>query len=135
LKSTGPLRSTAGRSSSSDTKLEVGRAGEVLAAELLRKKKYDIVALNSKSKLGEIDIIARKGKMICFVEVKTRSSDEFGAGAEAVDFRKQKKIISLAQTFLLKNNYADCDIRFDVIDILISKGSSQIEHLEDAFQA
>ena len=109
----------------------VGQAGEDLAVDFLRKKKYKILTVNYRSRFGEIDIVAQKGKIICFVEVKNRSSDKFGVGAEAVNLSKQKKIISLAQQFLFQNKYADCDFRFDVIDI----SAGCIEHFENAFQA
>ena len=63
----------------------LGRAGEVKAAEFLKKKGYKIIKTNYKTYCGEIDIIANDGEYTVFVEVKTRTSDEFGAPAEAVD--------------------------------------------------
>ena len=69
----------------------IGDMGERRAVKFLKKKGYKILETNFKTNFGEIDIIARKGDYICFVEVKTRSSDNFGEPREAVNFHKQKK--------------------------------------------
>ena len=71
----------------------LGKFGESEAEHYLKKKRYKILEKNYRGRLGEIDIIAEKKKEIIFVEVKTRKSDKFGKPYEAVDFRKQRKII------------------------------------------
>ncbi|HQP12145.1 MAG TPA: YraN family protein [Candidatus Omnitrophota bacterium] len=85
-------------------KITLGRRGEALAAEYLKKAGYRIVACNFRNALGEIDIVARDGAILCFVEVKTRSSDDFGGPAEAVSLFKQRKLIQLARAFLKEQN-------------------------------
>ena len=73
----------------------IGDMGEKKAVKFLKKKGYRILETNFKTKFGEIDIIAKKEGCICFVEVKTRSSDNFGEPREAVNFYKQQKISSV----------------------------------------
>ena len=107
----------------------LGRAGELKAAEYLKKKGYKILEKNFKTHFGEIDIIVRDGEYIVFVEVKTRSGDEYGAPCEAVDARKREKYFKVAEEYLLRAGKTDSPCRFDVIEI--EKG--QINHIINAF--
>lgn len=95
----------------------LGDKGERIACKELKKKGYKILEKNYRIKLGEIDIIAQDGDTLVFVEVKTRSSDEYGTPAEAVDKHKQKRIRQVAASFLLKHKYKDTECRFDVVCI------------------
>lgn len=79
-----------------------GYKGEDLAADFLRRKGYDIVAVNYTTSFGEIDIVARYKETTVFVEVKSRRSERFGVPAEAVHYRKRKKIVKTAQCWLGK---------------------------------
>jgi len=110
--------------------LGFGRKGEKKAASYLKKKGYEILDMNYRTKVGEIDIIAGKGDLVVFVEVKARKTDEFGKGYEAVDARKADKIIRSAQFYFAKRQL-ESPCRFDVISI----DGGEITHIENAFGA
>ena len=107
----------------------LGRAGEVKAAEFLKDKGYKIIKTNYKTHFGEIDLIAKDGETLVFIEVKTRSSDAFGAPSEAVNLKKQEKYFRVATEFLQRQGCLDADSRFDVVEI----ENGQINHLINAF--
>jgi len=106
---------------------------EEIAKKYLIKNDYKIIEQNFISKFGEIDIIALKAGIICFVEVKGRKNTKYGLPRESVTTNKQKKIILCAKYFLLQNKYYDIQCRFDVIEIVLDE--KKIEHIEDAFWA
>ena len=110
-------------------KRTIGDKGEDFAVKYLRKKHYKILERNYSGKFGEIDIIVKDGEYIVFVEVKTRSGDEYGAPCEAVDARKREKYFKVAEEYLLRNGKSDSPCRFDVVEI--EKG--QINHIINAF--
>jgi putative endonuclease len=85
----------------------LGRAGELKAAEFLKKAGYKIIKKNYRTPFGEIDIIALDGETLVFVEVKTRSSDDYGAPSEAVNQKKQEKYVRTALSFLQKEKKTD----------------------------
>ena len=115
----------------------LGAWGEALAAEYLRKKRYQIVASGFRSRFGEIDLIAKNRKYLVFVEVKLRKSADFAQAREFVDFRKQEKLRTTAAVYLSENP-TNLQPRFDVIEIYAPEGtqtvSPEIYHMEDAFQ-
>lgn len=105
-----------------------GDEGETLAALFLEKAGYKILERNYRCLYGEIDIIALKKKEVVFAEIKRRSGSAFGAGYEAVDRKKQEKIIKTAQIYINEKKIsAPC--RFDVISI----DNGAINHIENAF--
>ncbi len=111
-----------------------GEWGEKIALRFLRRKKYQILEKNFSSVSGEIDIIGKKDKIICFIEVKIRSCDEFGSPEMAVTPQKQNKLRKAALSYLkMKKLEENC--RFDIISILTnSEGDVEnIELIEDAF--
>ena len=111
----------------------LGKTGESLACEYLRANKIKVLHKNYKNKIGEIDIIAKEGDTVAFIEVKTRSSYIFGTPAEAVNYRKRQKIIKTALKWMTDKNYED-DIRFDVIEVLINEtGAPDINYIKNAF--
>ena len=110
---------------------ETGTQYEERAAEYLIAQNYQILERNYRIRSGEIDIIARDGTVLVFIEVKYRKNEESGNPLEAVDIRKQKKIINVARYYLYQNKYGDVPCRFDVIGIC----GSHIEHIKDAFWA
>ena len=111
----------------------LGKTGESLACEYLKCNKIKVLDKNYKNKIGEIDIIAKDGDTVAFVEVKTRSSYIFGTPAEAVNYKKQQKIIKTALKWMTDKNYED-DIRFDVIEVLINEtGAPDINYIKNAF--
>lgn len=115
----------------------VGAWGESVAAEFLRKKHYVLDAMNYRSRFGEIDLIAHNRTYLVFVEVKLRKSDSFAAAAEFVDNRKQARLKTTAELYLVENP-TNLQPRFDVIEIYAPQGIETkkpiINHLEDAFQ-
>lgn len=98
-----------------------GDYGEKLAARELIKKGYAIREKNYHTRIGEIDIIAEKDNTVVFVEVKLRKDTKYGLPCEAVDLRKQKKIIETAKDYIQKNDLYNKNFRFDVIEILIQE--------------
>ena len=110
---------------------ETGTQYEERAAEYLIAQNYQILERNYRIRSGEIDIIARDGTVLVFIEVKYRKNEESGNPLEAVDIRKQKKIIKVARYYLYQKKYGDVPCRFDVIGIC----GSHMEHMKDAFWA
>lgn len=114
-----------------------GAWGEALAAEYLRKKRYQIVASGYRSRFGEIDLIAQNRKFLVFVEVKLRKSSDFARAMEYVDKKKQEKIRTTASLYLSENP-TKLQPRFDVIEVYAPEGTAtlhpEINHMEDAFQ-
>lgn len=115
-----------------------GAYGEDIAGKYLIKNGYEILQKNFRTKFGEIDIIAKDGKKIVFVEVKTREDDKFVSPFTAVNKNKQKHIIK-AGLFYLKNNkpFEKVECRFDVVSIITNTNMhnvSKVELIKDAFQ-
>ena len=111
---------------------ELGKQGEEIAAQYLIEKGYEIVERNWRNKHKEIDIIAKDGKDLVIVEVKTRQTDEYGDPDIAVTRQKQRRLISAANAYLFQNKL-DIDTRFDIISIIFKEDKPVIDHIEDAF--
>jgi putative endonuclease len=119
---------------------EVGKIGEEIAAEFLRKKGYRILERNYKFKIpgsfqrGEIDIVAKKKDTICFVEVKTLKDPKIEIfPEEKVDFQKRKKLIKVAESWLIKNKIPlNSKWQIDIISVEIKGGEPKISHFENA---
>jgi len=115
----------------------LGARGEELAVDFLQQNGYRILAKNFSNRMGEIDLIAERAKELHFIEVKTRSDNNFFEPEEAVDFRKQSKIRKVAQVFLSNSGarFSGHDIYLDVIAVIVSPagGSPVIKHLIGAF--
>ncbi|MDP2168236.1 MAG: YraN family protein [Thermodesulfovibrionales bacterium] len=113
----------------------LGAEGEDMAVKFLKKKGLKILERNLRTPFGEIDIIAKDGGTVVFIEVKTRLSDYFGHPAEAVGYRK-KKHIERAALYYLSARRHNAAARFDVISIIMRPGAGEaIEHIKDAFEA
>jgi len=113
--------------------LETGKKGEDLAVKFLQEKGYDILVVNWRFRRSEIDIIAKDGKILVFVEVKTRSADYFGSPASFVSPRKKTLLQDAATAYMQEINHT-WEIRFDIIGILMrSPTNITINHFEDAF--
>lgn len=111
---------------------DLGKLGEELAVGFLQKNGYEILETNWTFQKAEIDIIAQKGNVLAIVEVKTRSSVDFGLPQ---DFVKSKKIQLLAKAvneYVISNDL-EAEIRFDIIAIYQETSTMRIEHIEDAF--
>ncbi len=115
--------------------IEKGKAGEDSALGLLKKNGYKIVERNYRCRYGEIDIIAKDGETIVFVEVKTRSGSSFGPPKASVDHRKQRHIINAATEYLARCGLTDRDARFDVVGIELKGDSYSAELVKNAFDA
>lgn len=112
----------------------LGKLGEELAAGFLEKNGYRILVKNYKSRLGEIDIVASDKDVLCFIEVKARFSDRFGAPQEALIKHKQRQISKAALAFLKEKGLLDAKARFDVISVDYSENSNpKIDLIKDAF--
>lgn len=115
------------------SKQSIGRESEQKACDYLRRRGYKIIAQNYRSKCGEIDIIAEFNGELVFVEVKSRHSAAYGFPAEAVNYRKQQKIIRTAMCYLMQSGRLDRHCRFDVIEVFLD-GDYQVNHIVNAFE-
>ncbi len=112
----------------------LGRMGEKIAADYLCRNNYIILDRNYRvGKMGELDIIARELEYICFIEVKTRRNTLFGMPSEAVSIKKRNNIRRLAYAYLKNRNLIDCDVRFDVVEVLIQASGHSINIIKNAF--
>ncbi|KGO83193.1 hypothetical protein Q763_04070 [Flavobacterium beibuense F44-8] len=111
---------------------DLGKQGEEFAADFLRKNGYDILETNWVYQKAEIDIIARKEDTLAIVEVKTRSSLDFGLPQDFVTPKKIKLLVKAVDEYVTINDL-DVEIRFDIISIYNKKGDFVIEHIVDAF--
>ena len=123
--------------SKTSSHIELGRRGEKLAARYLRSNGYKILYRNFRApKGGEVDIVCRekKTKTLAFVEVKTRSSAEFGAPAHGVTPGKQHLISRGALAWLRMLDNPDIIFRFDIVEVLVEKSGVTISLIRNAFQ-
>ncbi len=111
----------------------LGAKGEQLAAEFLLKNGYEILERNFRYDRAEIDLIAKKENTIVFCEVKTRKSNVFGVGEDAVDPKKRNQIRKAAEGFISGRGLEDHEFRFDVIVVDVAEHSTRIRIIEDAF--
>lgn len=109
---------------------KIGKLGEQIASDYLKNIGYSIIIRNFMCKQGEIDIIAQYKKEIVFIEVKTRTSLNYGYPVEAVNNIKQKHIEKTAQYYLYKTNINNTYIRIDVIEIYLYKNRYKINHIK-----
>jgi putative endonuclease len=118
----------------SNGKLLLGKQGERVAELYLQKKGYKLVERNYRCSGGELDLIVLDRRVVVFVEVKTRTGDGFGTPLEAVEFRKQQRMIRAAQFFLAEKNLQQRDARFDVVGVSWPGREPVVEHIENAFE-
>jgi putative endonuclease len=114
---------------------ELGKSGEELAVAELERRGYAVLARRYRTRHGEIDIVACDGDTTVFVEVKTRSSGEFGTAAEALTLGKQRRLTSMAVDYLARNRLSDRPCRFDVVAIDNCDTSPVITVYTNAFDA
>jgi putative endonuclease len=113
----------------------LGDVGEELAVGRLVTLGYRILDRNYRCPLGELDCIAVKNRTLVFLEVKTRTSGDFGGPLEAVDRRKRRKLTRLAQYYVAQKRLGDVPQRFDVVAVWLDKGCPRVEVIENAFEA
>ena len=113
---------------------ESGKLAEEAAVNFLKEKGYKILSRNFKTKLGEVDVVARDRDTYCFIEVKSRNSDRFGLPQEAVSALKQRQISKAALGYLKKNRLLNEKARFDVVSIMYQNSSPVIDLIKNAFE-
>jgi len=112
---------------------KIGQTGEKAAAQFLCRNGYTLLEQNYRAPFAEIDIIAKEGNCICFIEVKTRTSLKRGLPRESVHHVKQQKIISGASFYLKEKKIFNHQVRFDVIDIIFTSETPEITLIRNAF--
>jgi putative endonuclease len=115
-----------------DSRRALGRWGEQMAADYLRENGYGIEEMNYRCPRGEIDIVARDGSVVAFVEVRTRRGRGHGTPQESITPAKQRKLIEVAQTYLQERELSDVDWRIDVVAISIDGDGPQIRLIRNA---
>lgn len=115
----------------------LGFLGERAAESFLKRKGHKIVARGLRLRGGELDLVAVDGRVVVFVEVKTRRNSELGSPTEAVDIRKQSRMTRAAQVFIKRHSLESYSCRFDVVAVTwpAQFGKPQIEHIANAFEA
>ncbi len=117
-------------------RIRLGKSGEDVACRELRRRGYAILARRYRTRMGEIDIVARDGETIVFVEVKMRTTTAFGTAGEAVGPRKQHKVWLMGSDYLLRHGWHDRPCRFDVVAISTDeRGRQRVEVFQGAFDA
>lgn len=110
-----------------------GEQGEALAVRRLKKAGYKIIETNYRTRLGEIDIIAKEKDTLVFVEVKSRRSVHFGSPKWAITPKKQKKISMVALHYLKATNQSSARARFDVVAVMSNRDKPQVDIIKNAF--
>ena len=120
-----------------DRRLPLGRRGENAAARYLASLGYVIVARGHRDHIGEIDLVAVDGRTVVFIEVKTRTSQDAGHPADAVDGAKQQRLTRLALSYMKRHDLLECSTRFDVVAVTWPDNGRRpmIEHFISAFEA
>src|SRR5713101_2164041 len=113
--------------------IALGKTGEDLACQELERRGYAIVARRYRRRRGELDIIARDGPTLVFVEVKARDDRRYGQAAEAVTLMKRRRIRKLALEYMTRHRLGECPCRFDVVSIHLDGGQPIIEVYQNAF--
>lgn len=112
-----------------------GNEAEEVAVRHLEAQGYRVRARNYGCRLGELDVVAERGELLCFVEVRMRSSAVWGDPAHTVSFAKQRRVVKAALHYLLVHGLRDRMIRFDVISVVGRGERATVEHLPGAFDA
>jgi putative endonuclease len=112
------------------TKIEIGATGEDRAADHLARSGMRIVERNYRCKLGELDIIARDGGMLVFVEVRSRRSDQYGNALDAINWHKRRKVTRVAIAYVTARKPRFVEARFDVVAIT----GDELVHIKDAWR-
>ena len=115
-------------------RISLGKSGEDYACRELERRGYAVLARRFRTRVGEIDIIARDGDAIVFIEVKARRSTRYGEPFEAVDGRKQRKLVRMAAEYVFRFGLGNAGCRFDVVSVLFGEGlRPRIEIVRNAF--
>jgi putative endonuclease len=112
-----------------------GVAGEEAAVALLQRQGYRIRARNFTCRYGELDVVAERGEVLAFVEVRMRSSAVWGDPAHTVSFAKQRRVVKAALHYLFRYGLQGRMVRFDVVSVVGKGAAATVEHLPAAFDA
>lgn len=112
-----------------------GREAEDLAAAFLRERGFEIVDRNHAIRRGEVDLVCREGDVLCFVEVRSRTSEAQGGPEETVGRKKARRVVAAATDWAVKHGGLDRSIRFDVVAVTFAEAGPRIEHFRAAFDA
>lgn len=110
---------------------QIGAMGEDIAKNYLIENEFTILEQNYRNKIGEIDLIAKKDNEIVFVEVKSRNNLNYGYPSEAVNMKKQYKILNTSKVYISSNKLNNSRLRYDVIEVYLK--NNNINHIENAF--
>ncbi|NOZ55496.1 MAG: YraN family protein [Calditrichaeota bacterium] len=113
---------------------DLGKRGEELAADFLRRRGYQVLEERVHVGHDEIDLVVQQGETLVFVEVKTARSRTFGEPEGWVTPRKQKRLVRAAERFLSERGFEDRPCRFDVVTVRFEGASTRISHIADAFR-
>jgi putative endonuclease len=113
---------------------QFGRFGEDAACDVLTARGYQVIDRRYRTRDGELDIVARHGDYLVFVEVKARQNRDFGEPEEAVTAQKQQKMVWMATDYLARNGIGDVPCRFDVVSVNTETNPPQVTVIEDAFR-
>jgi len=120
---------------SADWRQALGMSGENLACAELARRGYAILERRYRTRFGEIDIVARDGDTIVFVEVKARLTDDYGGAAAAITAWKQRRVAGMAVDYLSRRRLHDCPCRFDVVAIEFDEAGPRVIVYPNAFDA
>jgi putative endonuclease len=108
--------------------------GEALAIKKVRSLGYKVIATNYRSPVGELDVVAKDGDCLVFIEIKTRRRGAIESAKAAVDARKQRQVSKAALAYMKSNGWSDVRSRFDVVAVGLDKGVPRIEVIKNAFE-
>ena len=114
---------------------KLGALGEQAAAEHLRGLGFRIVAQNHRCRRGEVDLVAERGELLVFVEVRTRATAAFGGPEETVSQAKQRRVVAAARDYLARRRGPERAVRFDVVAVTDGPRGPSLQHFENAFDA
>ena len=113
--------------------LDLGKLGEELAVRKIKSLGYKRITRNYRCPLGEVDLIAKDGDCLVFIEIKTRKGKSLGYVKEAIDKRKKRQLSKVALAYMKSMNCCDVESRFDVVAVSLKEGKEQIEVIKNAF--
>ncbi|UCF55854.1 MAG: YraN family protein [Deltaproteobacteria bacterium] len=115
-------------------RLDLGKRGEELALKKVKRLGYKCVTRNYRCPLGEVDLVAKDGDCLVFIEIKTRKGKSLGYAKEAIDGRKRRQLSKVALAYMKSNNCCEVKSRFDVVAINLKDDEEEIEVIQNAFE-
>lgn len=117
-----------------EARQQFGKYGEDLACDELERRGYAVITRRYRTVHGELDIVARQGEYVVFVEVKARQNGSFGDPEEAVTLQKQRRLVWMAADYLARNGLAEVACRFDVVSVSTDTDPPTLVVIDDAFR-